>query len=174
VCKLAPVLEKDRNDVPLDFLLGWIAVESNGNLRETTSLDERGYFQIHPDESKDLRLDHQRLSVDSDYSIESGIKLIDFYARQAETLGIPRTSSSFWPIVKFIHAIGMGSAKKFFADMRQHNLSPTDWPAIRNYANSNRERLKKVLKHDPVKWVHNVDAVISKGQSLAESSKKCN
>ena len=103
----------------------------------------------------------------------SGLKLVDSYAHRAEQLGVPRASGAFWPTVKFIHAIGIGSATRFFDDIRLHKVSVVDWSTIRDYAISNRERLKQTLKHDPAKWVANVDAVMSRGRRLAESSKNC-
>jgi hypothetical protein len=138
-------------------------------MKSSTTLDERGYFQIHPDEAKDLGLDHQRLSTDREYSIKSGIQLVNHYEKFARSLEFSGNDELFWRVVKFIHATGPGAAKKLFADMRSRGTAPSDWAAIREYANTNRERLLPLMKHDPVKWIDNVDKLFAEARRLTRT-----
>lgn len=39
-------LDQHRGSIPREFLLGWIAAESDGNVSTVSKLGERGYFQI--------------------------------------------------------------------------------------------------------------------------------
>jgi hypothetical protein len=113
----------NANGIPLGLLVGWIAKESAGKLAihpqpgpGDTSMDERGFFQISPDESKKLRLDHQRLSTDSDYSLQAGIDLIHEYETAVQALNIPAATSYsafYWLLVKLNHTVGVGQTKKW-------------------------------------------------------------
>jgi hypothetical protein len=174
VARLAPLLNRHRGDIPLFLLLGWIQRESGGRIDETTYLDERGYFQLHPGESKTLKLDHKRLSTDSDYSIQGGIKLVQYYMRLAEKLGFARNTEVFWHMVKFLHALGSGAVPLMLRDMRAHGVEPQSWEAIRSYAAANRDHLRQLFlktynkPFDPVKHTANVDKTFAQGRQLAE------
>src|SRR5437879_3955746 len=67
--EVVPLIKKHAADLPIDFLAGWVAVESDGDIKSTTSLGERGYFQIHPEEaSGPLKIAaFERVSRDPDY-----------------------------------------------------------------------------------------------------------
>ncbi len=179
VRKLRPLLDRYRDDISLSLLLGWIAVESGGRIDRTTKLDERGYFQLHPGESKDLKLNHKRLSTDSDYSIKGGIRLIQYYAKRAKALGFNPDSHLFWRLVKFLHSMGQGAVKLFLDDMRQQGIDPTisSWEIFKTYAAKNRQRIIRRIQQkyrktiDPVKWIRNVDKVFERGQKLVTDSK---
>jgi len=111
---VTPYLALHRGNVPMPFLLGWIATESEGNLHApATRLNERGYFQIHPDEWCYLKpysqVDHcrksltpegaktaftdpalerefEKLSTDQDYSLQTGIHYIENNERNIKGL----------------------------------------------------------------------------------------
>ena len=172
--QLAPQLEKLAPGIPMPLLLGWIEVESGGDLKSSTSLDERGYFQLMPDESKQLNLDHQRLSTDSEYSLQGGIRLVELYAKTVDSLGYSRSDPDFWRMVKFEHAIGPGSVQHLLKDMQTHRITSRSWVTIEQYSKLNEKRLLHDLKHDPVKWTANVDKVFAQGSQLEkEWHEKC-
>jgi hypothetical protein len=174
VHQLAPLLTRYGGDIPLPFLLGWIAVESGGRLEERTRLDERGYFQIHPGESQALHLDHPRLSTDPDYSIQGGIKLVRYRAAQARRLGFPEGTELFWRATKWRHWVP-GAVDVIVQDMRKGGVNPVSWDVIKQYVAANRNRLMAVFKArfggtwDPMVGIANVDKVFQRGNQLAAS-----
>ena len=165
---LLNLVNQQHGSIPVPFLLGWIQVESGGRIGEVTSLNERGYFQLHPGESSDLRLDHNRLSTDPAYSVEAGIKLIQSYQRKVERLGFEPGTNLYWHMVKFEHAMGAGNVNKLLQDMRAHGVEPSSWETIQSYAHANESRLFHDLHSSPSKWIHNVDEVFSLGQHQYE------
>jgi len=173
--ELVSKLNGYRGDIPLSFLLGWIAVESGGRIGETTKLDERGYFQIHPEESKTLRLDHKRLSTDPDYSIQSGIKLVQYYAGRAKQYGLPYGTDLFWHVVKLLHWLP-GGVKVIFESMGQAGYKPQTWAEFREYVVKRQEDIKLRMKQrfgkvwDPLRGLNNVNKLFEKGKSLVGSN----
>jgi hypothetical protein len=170
---LLPFLNRDRVDIPLEFLLGWIDVESGGSIGIVTqSLNERGYFQIHPDESKTLRLDHERLSRDPEYSINSGIRLVKQRALRAQQLGFTYGTDLFWHMVKLLHWLPKG-VQVILAHMRQHGFTPTTWAEFKMYVESNLSDLRRLIGGkpgggwDPIRGIHNVEEVFKRGKQLA-------
>jgi hypothetical protein len=148
---------------PLGLLVGWIARESGGRLNEITKLDERGYFQLMPAESKSLGLDHQRLSVDSIYSINGGLLLIGKYKALAEALGVATPGTPyFWKLVKLEHTMGSGATKKVVDAAKAEGDAGT-WEALRDYALAHNDAILHETKHSPKKWFPLVDAVAEVG-----------
>jgi hypothetical protein len=139
VSHLPPLLLQYASDIAPEYLLAWITVESGGKLGDLTKICERGYFQIHPEESQDLKLDHDRLSTDPAYSIEGGVKLVRKYVATAQGIarqfGINEQGDFFWSLVKLMHWIPSASAR-ILARMRKSSASITDWSSVRSYVNS--------------------------------------
>ena len=153
----------NTSGVPLGVLVAWIGCESGGRLGETTRYDERGYFQLMPDESKTIGVDHQRLSTDPHYSIDAGIKLIARYVSEAQSLGVAPTGSSyFWKLVKFLHSLGSGGVRKIVNEAKLAGQAGS-WAALENYAITNDSHFLSVTKHSPKKWMPFVDKVAAKG-----------
>lgn len=151
---LAPLLDRYRGDIPLDYLLGWIAVESDGRIDVVTKypLEERGFFQISREESADRRppFEYQRISTDPDYSVQVGIQLVRYYAGLARQRfpWIPVGSELFWRIVKLEHAMGAGLAWQLLSQMRQRGIETT-WDAIKRYEVTDGPRLHRLLAVEP-------------------------
>ncbi len=168
---LLPLIERYRGDMPLPFVLGWIAVESGGRIGETTSLDERGYFQVHPGESKTLRADHKRLSTDPDYSMRMGIELMKHRFRGAEKLGFRRDTELFWRVVKWLHWAPAAVAV-ILSEMQKAGIAPTSWDVIKRFVQQHRDRLRGMFQarwgkaYDPLKGTANVDKVFERGREL--------
>jgi peptidoglycan hydrolase-like protein with peptidoglycan-binding domain len=136
---LLPLLKRYAGDIPAEYLLGWITVESGAKLGDLTKICERGYFQVHPEESQDLKLDHDRLSTDPAYSVEGGIKLVRKYAAGIESLlrrpGAGEQADFFWALVKLRHWIPSAPVR-ILVQMRKQSVPVTDWSSVRSYVNA--------------------------------------
>lgn len=136
---ILPYIEKYRGAIPLSFILGWIWVESRGDITEipkykpgTKDLDERGYFQISKDESIHLKFDHTRLSRDPEYSVQSGISLINSYTKAVKGSGIDESNPIFWKLVKLWHAAS-GIAHKIVSYAKTKGFGLRDWNDLKGF-----------------------------------------
>jgi hypothetical protein len=151
--------------IPLGLMVGWVAKESGGKLSDTTSLDERGYFQLMPSESKSIGVDHQRLSTDSDYSINAGVLLIQYYQKAVDALGVASKGSSYyWRLVKLAHSMGSGQMKKVVNAAKAAG-SAGSWSDLESFAMG-----MSIRGPQPKKWFPFVDLVYKVGQPFGFGS----
>jgi len=171
---LIPLLNRYRGNIPLEYLLGWIAVESGGNIKSYTSLDERGYFQLFPGESAALRVDHKRLSNDPEYSIEKGIELVKMRVGAAANYGFAPGTELYWTVGKLMHWLPLG-VQLIVALMKQKGFRPTTWDEFRRFTLDNRLTILSQLKAkpgsgwDPASGINNVDTLLRKGHQIAQA-----
>jgi len=155
-------------EVPLGVAVGWIQAESGGRLGEVTRLDERGYFQLLPEESKDLGIDHQRLSTDAIYSLAQGFRLVDYYSHQVDRfayaagLRVEKGSEYHWRLAKLAHSIGQGACKQMIIQAARLRLE--GWTAFATYFLAHDAEYTAKFKHSPVKWIGLVDRVFEIGR----------
>ena len=109
--QIIELLDRYRGDIPREFLLGWMAIESDGNVKVVTSRPERGYFQIDwkgGEAQEQLKLDQTKflaLSTDREYSIRVGIQLAQLYRSyiRKHYPAVPDGSELFWRLTKARH-----------------------------------------------------------------------
>jgi|KBSSwiStaDraftv2_1062776.scaffolds.fasta_scaffold14972_3 hypothetical protein len=136
---IIPAIEQYRGRIPLEFILGWIKIESGGVVTTIPiykaghkDLNERGYFQISKEESQKLKFDHPRLSTDKAYSVQCGITLINSYANSVRALGINESNPMFWQLVKLWHAAsGIARTAVKFALQKRYPFQ--SWNDFKNY-----------------------------------------
>lgn len=122
-----------QTGIPAEFLLAWISHESDGKLETTTRLNERGYFQIMGPHVEDgvaktledveagevLRLTvadtgvgpndtTARLSRDSDFSFQQGVRLAQIYRQRVNKIAAQNSltwpEGDMWRLTKLYHA----------------------------------------------------------------------
>jgi hypothetical protein len=134
--QIIELLDRYRGDIPREFLLGWMAIESDGNVKVVTSRPERGYFQIDwkgGEAQEQLKLDQAKflaLSTDREYSIRVGIQLAQLYRSyiRKHYPAVPDGSELFWRLTKARHGAS-GLLNKALAQLTKANQKIT-WEAL--------------------------------------------
>ena len=134
--QIIELLDRYRGDIPREFLLGWMAIESDGNVKVVTSRPERGYFQIDwkgGEAQEQLKLDQTKflaLSTDRDYSIRVGIQLAQLYRSyiRKHYSAVPDGSELLWRLTKARHGAS-GLLNKALAELAKSRQKIT-WEAV--------------------------------------------
>lgn len=138
-------LSKIADWVPLDFLLAWIDVESNGIPtvieRSADPRGERGLFQVHPDEREYLGLTPEQfeaLTTDTGLALRAGVLHAKMFAYQAKkALAAVQQEwhgRDFWKLVKLYHgAFGMSNSA-LNAFKRVNGRGPDTWDELMAFA----------------------------------------
>lgn len=131
--RIVELIDKHRGDLPRDFLLGWMAKESDGRVGVTTSLGERGYFQIHPAEFREiLKLrdtDFQRVSTDREFSIRQGIALVQAHRSNiTANYSVSDPSELLCKLTKARH--GLPGLLKATLDGMKKSGTAIEWDAV--------------------------------------------
>lgn len=152
-----PLLQKYAGDIPLYLLLGWIDIESSGDVthEEKNALDEISYFQISAEERKAIKFDKpgdrekmlQDTKVGREFAIKAGIADVKLHEKFIQTLGVTRNpaSETYWKLVKLSHTIGPGAVSRLFKRMKKeletHTKGAIDpatasWEALKEHIQS--------------------------------------
>ena len=134
--QIIELLDHYRGDIPREFLLGWMAIESDGNVKVVTSRPERGYFQIDwrgGEAQEQLKLDQTKflaLSTDREYSVRVGIQLAQLYRSyiRKHYPTVPAGSELFWRLTKARHGAS-GLLTEALAQLTKANQKIT-WEAL--------------------------------------------
>jgi hypothetical protein len=120
-------------DIPTDFLLAWVQVESDGYASSTgdPGLVELGLFQVSAEEARQLRVsdaDFQASHTDAALSISIGVKLVRSYMTRSSALlasvGATWSAPSSWQLVKAYHAASGVATDLMHAAVRQLGRAP--------------------------------------------------
>jgi hypothetical protein len=130
-----------------------------------TFMGERGYFQLTPKESETIGVDHERLSVDSDYSIDAGIKLIRYYQSIVDKLNVvPTGTADYYKLVKLTHSMGSGQVPKIVKAAKAEGQAGS-WNQLEQFALA-----MSINGPQPKKWFPFVDDVYRIGRPFGFGS----
>lgn len=142
--QIVAMLDQDRGDIPRQFLLAWMTVESDGDVTSKTSVPERGYFQINwasGEAQEQLGLNYEqflKLTTDRAYSIQIGIRLVKRYRDYVKKnyTSVPYGSALFWRLTKARHGAS-GLLRDTMARLAKKSGSIT-WDAVAEDLSSTR------------------------------------
>lgn len=146
-------------DLPVEWLLAWIAKESGGNPCSYTQYRESGIFQLMPGSNmaagntteaelraactgSSQKATRQLTSDELDVQVQSGIDYIDNYARptahrflDAAGANWPESTADFWTMVKMVFNLPGPIAGWLANATTQLGHPPATWAELRSTIN---------------------------------------
>lgn len=163
-------------DIPMWLVLGWIQAESGGRMNDLTTsagFSEVGLFQISAGEAKRLGVDTERVLVDLDYSIESGLNLIRMRQSDIDNIlpkyptlsgAFARGSDMYWRLVMLAFSAGHASVNQYLSVMSSQNFVPRSWGDFLTWASKNQIGFRR----NPLKWSTHVERAFQIGQNAVQ------
>jgi hypothetical protein len=127
---------------PTEWLLAYIRVESGGIYKTTTSLNERGYFQVMRSTARDLKWSDEKfmsLTTDPDSSMKYGLEAVAAGATsvaRAMSLGGPgadKVVEGYWNFVKLYHGLPLLIRAGVIEFRRVRGHYPKSWAESRDF-----------------------------------------
>jgi hypothetical protein len=143
---------------PLDFVLGWIAVEQPKNDAPPTSMDEVGWPQLTPENAREIGYDWERIPTDEAYSFQA---LVAYMNHAAAKVPGKFTGSARLGMVKMWHTL-----PALFNQIADGAPASDDWDTLANWAGDNVSD-SQVGGHSVDHWLTTVDKTLSTGGLLA-------
>lgn len=165
--------EMGATDIPLNMLMGWIQVESGGNVnsRGLAELDERGLFQVSRDEANAIGANHDEIGSNQDASIRAGINLARYHANRIDQIMgkhprmdrfFPKGSEMYWRLAMLSFSAGTGTAEALVARMDESGETFSNWDDVMKFAAANPHG----FKHSPIKWSYHVNRAFNIGNQI--------
>lgn len=137
--------------VPVDFLLAWMDIESNGKPAEVSEIGERGLFQVHPDEQQMLGIsdeNFQNLTTDYGLALKYGVleamKYAIYAKRALANVDVEWHGRDFWKLTKLFHGAFSIPSATLQAFKAENHRGPATWNELQTWA------LNAAAQKDPI------------------------
>jgi hypothetical protein len=170
------VLDAERGNIDLDFLLGWIDQESGG-LTSTQHpghrLDEVSLFQISLDERRDLQIDtprmRERLLHDVRTAVLQGLRLVHLERDRLLRAGLNEQSPALWEFVRLMHEVGESATLQWIARLQSeleagNGVDPANasWEQVKEHARMHHEHFF------PISRLRSLDVMRARGAVIRQ------
>lgn len=174
--KIRRLLDAERGNIDLRYLLGWIDQESGGDVTKkhpNHRLDEVSLFQISNEERGFLRINtpemRARLLSDLPTAVHEGLRLMRFQEQRLIRKGFTESSPALWQFVRLMHMVGEPSTERWVDEMKSefdkgHGVNPftATWDAIKEHARVHPKR------KFPVAVLRKIDIMIERGNLILQ------